>query len=73
MQTKRGSLIETISNIVIGLWVSLILNAILFPLLGFNLSHKQNITLTLIYTVVSIVRSYSLRRLFNWVSIKYKI
>ena len=73
MQTKRGSLIETISNIVVGLMVSLVVNATVFPWLGFHISSSQNITLTLIYTVISIVRSYILRRTFNRISIRYGI
>ena len=73
MQTKRGSLIETFTNIGVGLIVSLVLNAFIFPWMGFNISTSQNITLTLIYTAVSIIRSYALRRTFNRISVKYGI
>ena len=73
MQTRRGSLIETITNIVVGLAVSLVVNATVFPLLGFHITGSQNVTLTIIYTIISIVRSYILRRTFNQISIRYGI
>lgn len=73
MQTRRGSLIETFANIGVGLMVSFVVNATLFPAMGFNISHSQNITLTLIYTIISIIRSYLLRRTFNRISMRYGI
>jgi hypothetical protein len=67
-----GSLTETISNVVVGLIISLVLNATVFPWLGWAITMQQNLTLAAIYTVVSIIRSYFMRRLFNYISIRFR-
>jgi hypothetical protein len=38
---------------------------LIFPLFGWEISTSQNIILVIFYTVISIVRSYALRRIFN--------
>lgn len=72
MQTKAGSLTEAITNVLVGLIISLALNAIIFPLFGWEITLAQNLSIAAIYTVVSIVRSYFMRRLFNCISVKYR-
>lgn len=64
-QTRLGSLIESTVNILIGLGINLLANALIFPLFGWPLSLKQNLSLGLIYTAISIARSYCIRRCFN--------
>jgi hypothetical protein len=64
-QTRLGSLIESLFNIVIGIGISLVANAMVFPHFGFRPSIAQNAGISGIYTVISIVRSYVLRRFFN--------
>lgn len=65
MQTRQQSLFEAVMNVVVGLGVSMALNFAVFPLFGWVISLQQNLMLGVIYTVVSIVRSYCLRRYFN--------
>ncbi len=69
-QTKRGSAAETVANLVVGLAVSFACNAVVLPLCHIAETAEQNVELTLIFTVISIVRSYCMRRLFNWLSVK---
>jgi hypothetical protein len=64
-QSKSGSALEAVTNIGIGLLVSLIANAFVFPRYDFHPSLSDNIEITLIYTVISFVRSYGVRRAFN--------
>jgi len=64
-QTKKQSLIEAISNVFIGMIVSLVVQLIVYPLLNIEVKFIQNIYLTLIFTAVSIARSYFVRRFFN--------
>jgi hypothetical protein len=40
---------------------------IVFPLFGIHIPMSSNIAIGIIFTFVSLVRSYVLRRLFNWV------
>ena len=64
-QTRVGSLIEALMNVVIGLAVSTVANALVFPRFGFHPSMGQNVAISLIYTAISIARQYVLRRWFN--------
>ena len=64
-QTRLGSLIEALFNVAIGLAVSMIANALVFPHFGFQPSVAENISISLIYTAISIARQYVLRRWFN--------
>lgn len=64
-QTRLGSFIEASFNIAIGLVISTIANAIVFPLFGFNPTLGENVTISVVYTVISLVRQYVIRRWFN--------
>ena len=65
MQTKTGSFIEAIANVVIGFGINFTANMIILPMFGFHISMGANFILGLLYTLISIVRSYCLRRVFN--------
>ncbi len=65
MQTRMQSLLESFINVLIGYLVALGAQIVVFPLYGLEVSLNQNLQIGLIFTVVSIVRSYLLRRLFN--------
>lgn len=64
-QSRKGSAFESITNVVVGLCVSFVVNAVVYPLFGWHINGAVNIELCAIYTVVSLVRSYALRRMFN--------
>lgn len=66
-QSKRSSALEALFNIAVGLAVSMIANRVVFPAYGFHVSLSANVQITAIYTVISLVRSYCLRRFFNWI------
>ncbi len=64
-QTRTHSFIEAWTNIFIGYSINLLANFIIFPLYGWELSLTVNIEIGVIYTVISLVRSYTLRRIYN--------
>ena len=64
-QTRKQSMFEACMNVAVGFSINMALNFAVFPLFGWHISALQNIQLGVIYTVVSIVRSYCLRRFFN--------
>lgn len=64
-QTRLGSLIEALMNTAIGLVISVTANQLVFPRFGFHPSLGENISISLIYTAISIARQYVLRRWFN--------
>lgn len=64
-QTKLGSLIESLMNILIGFGVALASQIAVFPFFGIYVSLKTNIWIGVWFTVISLVRSYVIRRWFN--------
>lgn len=65
MQSKRFSLIESITNTLTGFLVSLLIQVIIYPVLGIPVTIEQNILITSVFTVASILRGYVIRRIFN--------
>lgn len=64
-QTRLGSLIEACINVVIGFGINFAANLVILPLFGYTPSLWDNFQIGLLYTVVSIARSYIIRRWFN--------
>lgn len=64
-QTRLGSLIEAIINVVIGFGINFTANMFIFPLFGFHITPGANLLMGFIYTVISVVRSFAVRRWFN--------
>lgn len=64
-QSRRGSLLESLVNILVGASINYAANLLIFPLFGWHLSAQDNVLMVFIYTGISLVRSYGLRRLFN--------
>jgi len=67
-QSRRASLLESAANIAIGYGVAVAAQAVIFPLFGMDVPLGDNLLLGGLFTVVSLVRSYALRRLFNKLS-----
>jgi hypothetical protein len=70
MQSKKMSLIETIVSVLIGYVVSIISQLLLFPMFNIEVSLTDNLLIGLFFTVVSIIRGYLVRRLFNWINFR---
>lgn len=64
-QTKLGSLIEAVMNTCIGFAINFIANLLIFPLFDMHISLGDNFLMGLIYTAISVIRSYAVRRWFN--------
>lgn len=74
-QSRLDSLMEALTNTFIGLVVSTIANHFIIPAtLGVQMTIQQNLLLAVLFTIISIARSYVLRRLFNgksaWAAMK---
>ena len=65
-QSKRGSALEAVINVLVGYSINMAANFALFPLFGWHITLHQNLLLGVFYTAISLVRSYCLRRTFNW-------
>lgn len=64
-QSKIKSLIESAVNSFIGIIVAIISQLLIFPLYDIHVSFFTNIKITFWFTIISIIRSYIIRRLFN--------
>jgi len=64
-QTKLESLLESIVNILIGYFVALLSQLIIFPLVGIDVPLSTNLIIGFWFTAISLVRSYVIRRWFN--------
>ena len=65
MQTKRQSLIETLTSVFVGWLIGVILNLTVLPLFYYNITVVDSLWVSLIFTAVSVIRSYAIRRFFN--------
>lgn len=64
-QSRLASLLESCFNILIGFSVSVAANALILPLYGMPFSFSVTFQIGLWFTLISLVRSYLVRRLFN--------
>ena len=73
MQTKRQSLIETLTSVFVGWLIGVILNMLVLPLFDYNITVVDSLLVSLIFTVISVVRGYLIRRFFNSKERKYDV
>lgn len=64
-QSRLGSFYEACINTVIGFTINYIANLLIFPLFGWSVGLGENFLLGLLYTGISVARSYVVRRWFN--------
>ena len=65
MQSKKSSLIESTLNIVSGSCIAFTVTQLGSIVDLWNISPSKNLLLTFILTVISFIRSYFWRRIFN--------
>ncbi len=65
-QTRLHSMAETLTSIAVGFVVSMVLQALVLPLYGHNITLSQNFQITAFFTVASVIRGYWMRRFFNY-------
>lgn len=65
MQSRWMSLLEAVTNIVVGYCLAVLTQLLVFPLFGLEVSFGENLGIGGIFTLISLVRSFMLRRLFN--------
>ena len=65
MQTKKQSAIESLTSTTIGIIIGIVLNLTILPIFGYPVSLSDSLWISVIFTVISIIRSYIIRRWFN--------
>ena len=64
-QSRRLSLVESITNVAVGYLLAVIMQIVVFPWFGIHPSLGENLAIGSIFTGISLLRSYALRRLFE--------
>ena len=64
-QSRLMSLVEAVANVIFVYGIAVITQILIFPMFGLHTTLAQNLKMGAVFTVVSIARSYVLRRLFE--------
>ena len=65
MQSRRQSLIEAITNVVMGYALAVLTQIVVFPWFGLQVPFRDNLAIGALFVMISLLRSYALRRLFE--------
>jgi hypothetical protein len=70
MQSRWMSFVEAVTNIVVGYGLAVLTQIIVFPMFGLQPTLAQNLKIGAVFTVMSIIRSYALRRVFEMIRMR---
>jgi hypothetical protein len=63
-QSRMMSLVEAITNVIVGYGLAVVTQIIVFPWFGLEAELGEHMAIGLAFVAVSLARSYLLRRLF---------
>jgi predicted membrane protein len=64
-QLHSASLFEAVTNVIFGFLLAFVVQGIVYPLLGIVTTVQVNLLIAAIFTALSVVRSYCVRRAFE--------
>jgi hypothetical protein len=64
-QTRSGSAIEAATNVAVGFLLAFVLQGLLYPVVGIATTPQTNLLIAAVFTAVSVLRSYLVRRAFE--------
>jgi hypothetical protein len=64
-QSRRMSLVEACTNVMFGFVLALLMQGLVYPLFGIVTTVETDAALAVIFTCVSLARSYLIRRAFE--------
>ena len=59
------SMVEAVANVVIGYGIAIATQVVVFPIFGIHITLTDDLAIGLVFLVVSLIRSYLLRRVFE--------
>lgn len=65
-QSRLGSVLEAVAGNAIAFIIGVVANIVVLPLFGCHVDTSQSIMITAIFSAISLVRTYLVRRMFNW-------
>lgn len=69
-QSKKASLAETVLGTTIGFVIAMIANYYVLRVWNYKPTMVESFWMTWFFTAISLVRSYCVRRFFNWLHVK---
>lgn len=69
-QSRLMSLVESIANMIVGYGVAVVTQILIFPVFGLQTTLAQNLQMGAVFTIVSIARSFALRRAFEAIRVR---
>jgi hypothetical protein len=69
-QSRSMSLVESVANVVVGYGIAVVSQLLLFPVFGMHMTLEQNLKLAGAFTIISICRSFALRRIFEAIRVR---
>ena len=69
-QSRRMSFLESLTNVAVGYGVAVTAQIAVFPLFGLDVTLSDNLVIGAIFTGISILRSYTLRRIFEEIRVR---
>ena len=70
MQSRWMSFMEAATNIVVGYGLAVLTQILVFPLFGLSVSLGENLRIGIVFTLLSITRSFALRRAFELIAVR---
>lgn len=64
-QSRVSSFVEQLVNVSIGFVIALAAQLTIYPYMGINLKVSTHVEITAMFTLISIIRGYLVRRYFN--------
>jgi hypothetical protein len=64
------SLVEAVANVIVGYGVAVVTQILIFPIFGLQTTLGQNLAMGGVFTIVSLFRSFALRRLFEAILVR---
>jgi hypothetical protein len=64
-QSRRMSLVETITNVIVGYGLALATQSLVFPWFGLHPAIEANLLIGGVFTITSLARGYFVRRVFE--------
>lgn len=69
-QSRAMSLVEAVANVTVGYGVAVMTQMLVFPVFGLQTTLIQNLKVGGIFTIMSLARSFALRRVFEAVRVR---
>ena len=71
-QSRRLSLLEAVTNVTVGYVLAVATQVVVFPWFGLHASLGDNLGIGAVFTSISLLRGYALRRLFEFIAARNK-